>query len=86
MPTAAAERADGSVFSPLNCKVMDSKKKPLWLTWSNADHCCPEEIFFMYKNGDGKNIMQTVIELYTRTVAIMKNSKMTKIRIIEIFK
>uniref|UniRef100_K1RFP1 phosphatidylinositol 3-kinase n=1 Tax=Magallana gigas TaxID=29159 RepID=K1RFP1_MAGGI len=33
------------------CKIMDSKKRPLWLEWTNADPKGPN-ILIMYKNGD----------------------------------
>lgn len=33
------------------CKFMNSKKRPLWLVWSNADHMGPD-IQIIYKNGD----------------------------------
>ena len=32
---------------------MDSKKRPLYLVWDNADENGPE-IHIIYKNGDGK--------------------------------
>lgn len=36
------------------CKIMDSKKRPLWLEWTNADPKGPN-ILIMYKNGDGRS-------------------------------
>lgn len=33
------------------CKVMKSKKRPLWLVWTNTD-CEDSEISLLYKNGD----------------------------------
>ncbi|XP_022335573.2 phosphatidylinositol 4,5-bisphosphate 3-kinase catalytic subunit delta isoform-like [Crassostrea virginica] len=33
------------------CRIMDSKKRPLWLEWRNADPKGPN-IIIMYKNGD----------------------------------
>ncbi|XP_064610271.1 phosphatidylinositol 4,5-bisphosphate 3-kinase catalytic subunit delta isoform-like [Liolophura sinensis] len=33
------------------CKFMDSKKRPLWLVWKNADPSGPD-INILYKNGD----------------------------------
>lgn len=33
------------------CKVMNSKKRPLWLVWSNSDSVGPD-IYLIYKNGD----------------------------------
>ena len=39
-------------FSVDKCKIMDSKKRPLWLEWTNADPKGPN-ILIMYKNGDG---------------------------------
>ncbi|KAL8578264.1 hypothetical protein ACOMHN_005655 [Nucella lapillus] len=33
------------------CKVMKSKKRPLWLVWSNADSAGPD-VSLLYKNGD----------------------------------
>lgn len=55
-----------NVISPLNpryrlghikvekCKFMDSKMKPLWLVFSNDDFGA-EDVFVIYKNGDGKS-------------------------------
>lgn len=34
-----------------DCKVMNSKKRPLWLVWSNTDSAGPD-ISLLYKNGD----------------------------------
>ncbi|KAH9510277.1 Phosphatidylinositol 4,5-bisphosphate 3-kinase catalytic subunit delta isoform [Bulinus truncatus] len=34
-----------------NCKFMTSKKRPLWLVWSNEDNLGPD-IQIIYKNGD----------------------------------
>lgn len=34
-----------------DCKVMKSKKRPLWLVWSNADSAGPD-VYLLYKNGD----------------------------------
>ncbi|KAK0061228.1 phosphatidylinositol 4 5-bisphosphate 3-kinase catalytic subunit delta isoform-like isoform X2 [Biomphalaria pfeifferi] len=34
-----------------NCKFMNSKKRPLWLVWSNEDSMGPD-IQIIYKNGD----------------------------------
>ena len=42
----------GFFFSVDKCKIMDSKKRPLWLEWTNADPKGPN-ILIMYKNGDG---------------------------------
>jgi len=39
------------------CKCMDSKMKPLWLVWKNADNMTgstDNNIYIMYKKGDGK--------------------------------
>ncbi|XP_076472546.1 phosphatidylinositol 4,5-bisphosphate 3-kinase catalytic subunit delta isoform-like [Babylonia areolata] len=33
------------------CRVMKSKKRPLWLVWSNTDSVGPD-IYLLYKNGD----------------------------------
>ncbi|GFO42474.1 phosphatidylinositol 4,5-bisphosphate 3-kinase catalytic subunit delta isoform [Plakobranchus ocellatus] len=52
-----------NLFSPLsplyklstlkvkNCRFMKSKKRPLWLTWTNSDLAGPD-VQIMYKNGD----------------------------------
>ena len=34
---------------------MDSKKRPLYLVWSNEDEEDAREIHVIYKNGDGLN-------------------------------
>ncbi|XP_037945852.1 phosphatidylinositol 4,5-bisphosphate 3-kinase catalytic subunit beta isoform [Teleopsis dalmanni] len=36
---------------PEKCKVMDSKMRPLWIVFENADHNC-NDIYIIFKNGD----------------------------------
>ena len=36
---------------PAKCKVMDSKMRPLWIVFENADHNC-NDIYIIFKNGD----------------------------------
>ena len=38
---------------PNDCTVKDSKMRPLWLVWTNIDQNA-DDIYIMYKNGDGK--------------------------------
>ena len=37
------------------CKVMTSKKRPLWLVWNNAEYE-DSKIAVLYKTGDGKKL------------------------------
>ena len=43
-----------SLPSDDKCKVMDSKMRPLWLVFHNQD-MLGENIFHIFKNGDGEN-------------------------------
>jgi len=50
------------VYRPEKCKFMDSKMKPLWLVFENADRD-GKDIYQIFKHGDG-------MEKYTITVCI----------------
>ena len=44
-----------STCSPEKCKVMDSKMRPLWLTFNNMDPL-GGNVLQIFKNGDGKGL------------------------------
>ncbi|XP_033763399.1 phosphatidylinositol 4,5-bisphosphate 3-kinase catalytic subunit beta isoform-like [Pecten maximus] len=45
-------------------KVMDSKKKPLWLHWTNTDER-GQDILIMYKNGDDLRQDMLTLQMFT---------------------
>ena len=49
------------------CKVMPSKKRPLFLVWNNpdsmADECPYNDYRIIFKNGDGRKPYHTIMKL-----------------------
>ena len=46
-----------SCFRVKECRVMGSKKRPLWLSWTNPDPLAQisfKDLKIIFKNGDGK--------------------------------
>lgn len=50
------------VFRVNKCKYMDSKKKPLFLVFENADPGA-DDVYILFKNGDG-NILYFTFALF----------------------
>lgn len=50
------------IFRVSKCKYMDSKKKPLFLVFENADPGA-DDVYILFKNGDG-NILYFAFVLF----------------------
>ena len=67
-------------FSPEECIVKQSKKRPLWMVWHNPDPLADiwhSKYTILFKNGDGKNMLNSTLSA-TVQIAFFQSKKDSK--------